>query len=247
MDIEALGGIVAESLVERGLVREPLDLFGLQPEPLAALNLGTEDEPRVFGPKNAAKLLEAVERARTLPLSRWLHAIGIPQVGTTMAHHVATCHRDLAAVADSALLRDLVRLFDRQDALRELNPNAVRNRALSPGERQDLQRQYREAEAEIAELGERLTAAGLVQTSEAKGKKGDYVMTDIGPKAAQSLLEFFAEPAGQAILARLRELGISPQGEEPAAAGADHCRQATLLKDGNSNRERPARRRWLAI
>ncbi|MDX9979494.1 MAG: NAD-dependent DNA ligase LigA [Lentisphaeria bacterium] len=219
MDIEALGGIVAEKLVERGLVREPLDLFDLEAESLGKLNLGTEEEPRVFGAKNAAKLREAVERARTLPLGRWLHALGIPQVGVTMARHVATCHPNLEAVAGSALLRDLVRLFDRQDALRELNPNAVRNRALSPGEKQDLQRQYRAAEAEIAELGERLAAAGLVQTSEAKGKKGDYVMTDIGPKAAESLLEFFAGPTGQAMLARLRELGISPRGEEPPAAG----------------------------
>ncbi len=219
MDIEALGGIVAEKLVERGLIREPLDLFDLEADSLGKLNLGTEEEPRVFGAKNAAKLREAVERARTLPLGRWLHALGIPQVGVTMARHVATCHPDLEAVADSALLRDLVRLFDRQEALRELNPNAVRNRALGPGEKQELQRQYRAAEAEIAELGERLAAAGLVQTSEAKGKKGDYVMTDIGPKAAESLLDFFAGPTGQAILARLRELGISPKGEEPTAAG----------------------------
>lgn len=219
MDIEALGGIVAEKLVERGLVREPLDLFDLEADSLAKLNLGSEEDPRVFGAKNAAKLCEAVERARTLPLGRWLHALGIPQVGVTMARHVATCHPDLEAVADSALLRDLVRLFDRQEALRELKPGAARNRARSPEEKQELQRQYHEAEAEIAELGERLTAVGLVQTSAAKGRKGDYVMTDIGPKAAQSLLDFFAGPAGQAILARLRELGISPKGEEPVAAG----------------------------
>src|SRR5438477_9662068 len=43
LDIESLGGIVAEKLVERGLVKEPLDLFGLKLEPLARLNLGTDD------------------------------------------------------------------------------------------------------------------------------------------------------------------------------------------------------------
>ncbi len=219
MDIEALGGIVAENLVERGLVREPLDLFDLQLDPLARLNLGTENEPRVFGAKNAAKLLEAVERARTLPLSRWLHAIGIPQVGSTMAHHVANCHRDLAAVADSALLREFVRLFERQDALRDLNPNAVRNRNLPPLEKQELQRQLTEAEAEVARLGGSLTEVGLVRTSEAKGATS-YVTTDIGPKAAQSILDFFAGPVGQALLARLAELGINPQGEEPPDANA---------------------------
>ena len=49
MDIEALGGIVAEKLVERGLVTEPLDLFRLRAGILALLNLGTDDEPRVLG------------------------------------------------------------------------------------------------------------------------------------------------------------------------------------------------------
>ena len=53
LDIESIGGIVADKLVERGLVREPLDLFDLKVEQLAKLNLGTEEAPRVFGEKNA--------------------------------------------------------------------------------------------------------------------------------------------------------------------------------------------------
>src|SRR6266446_5656908 len=53
LDIESVGGIVADKLVERGLVREPLDLFDLRIEQLAKLNLGTDETPRVFGEKNA--------------------------------------------------------------------------------------------------------------------------------------------------------------------------------------------------
>src|SRR5262249_43771076 len=41
LDLESLGGIVAQKLVERGLVKEPLDLFGLSKDQLAKLNLGT--------------------------------------------------------------------------------------------------------------------------------------------------------------------------------------------------------------
>jgi DNA ligase (NAD+) len=213
MDIEALGGIVAEKLVERGFVSEPLDLFDVKLDPLAGLNLGTDEEPRVLGPKNAAKLLEAVERARELPLARWLHAIGIPQVGATVARNVANCHADFAAVASSALLRDLVRLFELQDSLRELNPNAVRNRKRSDEEKQELTRQLAEAESEIAKLGERLAAVELVRTSDAKS--GGYVTTDIGPKTARSILDFFDSEAGKALLARLHELGIDPKGTAP--------------------------------
>src|ERR1043166_2281893 len=53
LDIESIGGIVADKLVERGLLREPLDLFSLKTEQLANLILGTEEAPRVFGGKNA--------------------------------------------------------------------------------------------------------------------------------------------------------------------------------------------------
>lgn len=60
LDIESLGGIVAEKLVERGLVDEPLDLFNITKEQLGKLNLGTDDEPRVFGEKNATKVIEAL-------------------------------------------------------------------------------------------------------------------------------------------------------------------------------------------
>src|SRR5215475_13586064 len=53
LDIESIGGIVADKLVERGHVRDPLGLFDLKTEELARLNLGTEEAPRVFGEKNA--------------------------------------------------------------------------------------------------------------------------------------------------------------------------------------------------
>src|SRR5204862_4530185 len=55
LDIESVGGIVADKLVESGLVRGPLDLFELKMEQLARLNLGTDEEPRIFGEKNATK------------------------------------------------------------------------------------------------------------------------------------------------------------------------------------------------
>ena len=116
LDIESLGGIVSDKLIERGLVREPLDLFELKLEPLAKLNLGTDESPRVFGEKNATKALQAIERARTFPLSRWIFALGIPEVGKTTAQDLAKFHPDLEAVAGSAMLRDVV---DYHSAVRE--------------------------------------------------------------------------------------------------------------------------------
>jgi DNA ligase (NAD+) len=108
LDIESIGGIVADKLVERGLVREPLDLFELKTEQLAKLNLGTDEAPRVFGEKNATKAIQAIERARSAPLSRWLFALAIPDVGKTTATQLARFHASIGDVANSELLRDVV-------------------------------------------------------------------------------------------------------------------------------------------
>src|SRR5256886_15219452 len=108
LDIESVGGIVADKLVERGFVREPLDLFGLKVEQLAKLNLGTEENPRVFGEKNATKAMQSIERARTLPFSRWLYALAIPDGGKTTATDLAHFHETIEDVAGSKLLRDVV-------------------------------------------------------------------------------------------------------------------------------------------
>src|SRR3984893_10370347 len=108
LDIESIGGIVADKLVERALVREPLDLFELKIDQLARLNLGTEENPRVFGEKNATKAIQAIERAKTFPLSRWLYALAIPEVGKTTATDLARFHETIDAAANFKFLRDAV-------------------------------------------------------------------------------------------------------------------------------------------
>jgi DNA ligase (NAD+) len=228
LDLEGLGGIVAESLVEQGLVREPLDLFTIGTAALASLNLGTAAEPRLFGPKNAAKLVETVSRARTLPLQRWVYALGIPDVGASTAFHLGRLHRDLEDLAASAFLRDLVAFADCQDALRARRaaPPAARQPAADspPPDRAALL-------AQLTALAARLQAAGLLQVSAAKKASAavpTYACTCIGYQTAQSVIAFFAAPASQALLQRLRELGIRPPGQataeqpptDPAAAPA---------------------------
>src|SRR4029077_9978524 len=101
LDIESVGGIVADKLVERGLVPEPLDLFQLKVSQLARLNLGSDEAPRIFGEKNATKAIQAIERARTFPVSRWLFALAIPNVGKTTATQLARFHHTIEDVAHS--------------------------------------------------------------------------------------------------------------------------------------------------
>ena len=205
LDIDGLGGIVADALIVRGLVDDPLDVFALTLEPLAKLNLGTDDEPRIFGEKNARKLLDAAERAKSLPLARWLHALAIPEVGETTAHDLAQHHETLEAVADSPLLRDVL----------------------------DLDRLRAEKNKDAADaIGRRLIESGFGQSSKkAKADPRDAVVV-VGPVIARATLDWFASDRGREVLKRLRQLSIAPRGKIHSAAGGHIFSGKTLVLTG---------------
>ena len=191
LDIESVGGIVADKLVESGLIREPLDLFELKTEQLAKLNLGTDEEPRVFGEKNATKAIRAIERARTLPLSRWLFALAIPDVGRTTATQLAHFHETIEDVANSPLLKDVSQYH-----------------------------QKREEKEDAKEIADRLIQTGFAKPSKSKAEKSRGITTEVGPVVAQSVLDFFASAAGKNTLRRIKELGIHPKTEKVSAKKA---------------------------
>ena len=108
LDIEGIGTTVAEKLVERGLIQSPLELFEIPETTLATLNLGTEESPRIFGEKNAAKIVQARERAvKEMPLARWLFAMGISQVGESSARELSRLHRSFGELSRSPILAEL--------------------------------------------------------------------------------------------------------------------------------------------
>ena len=234
LDIEGVGGVVSEKLVERGLVREPLDLFGVPQSDLARLNLGTDEEPRVFGEKHAARVRSALEAARTASLQRWLFALGIPRIGKTVAAETARRHPDLHAVADSPLLRDLLKVGELQELLRLKHPRARDNRALPEAKKAELAAACDAARAELAQLAGPLLEAGLLRPKTgASATEHDYVTTVVGPDAAQQILNFFASEAGRAFLERLDALGIRPCSERPAAPeGAGSLAGKTFVLTG---------------
>lgn len=219
LDLEALGGIVADALVERGLVQEPLDVFKLQLPQLAALNLGTDDEPRTFGEKNATKLLAAVERAKSMPLARWLHALAIPEIGEETARDLAQFHESLEAIATSPLLRDVLALDRLRRDVEASSPRSKANKDKTEMEKQQLASRQAELLAEANAVGARLIAARFAGPAKKKSATDADAVVAIGPVAAKATLDWFDGPLGQQTLARLQELGISPRGGVPKAAG----------------------------
>jgi len=224
LDIEGIGGVVSEKLVESGLAKEPLDLFDLTVAKLAVLNLGTPDEPRVFGEKNAAKVVDALDRACTLPLSRWLHALGIQNVGETAAYQLARAHADFNAVAHSPTLQGLIELRTLVEEAREANPESRDNKKKDAAERERLAARQRDLNARIEQIAGRLNEAGaVVRVTRREKSKSTFpplleVVTEIEPDVARSVVEFFASDVGKAIVRRMSRLGIAPQGG--AGAGA---------------------------
>src|SRR5437667_1822396 len=190
LDIESVGGIVADKLVERGLVREPLDLFELKVQQLGKLNLGTEENPRIFGEKNATKAIQSIERARTLPLSRWLYALAIPDVGKTTATDLARFHETIEDVANSKLLRGVIAYHESKN-----------DKSRGGGTK---------------EIAERLIKAGFAAPSKSSPRrvsprrpdkidKHAGIVTEVGPVVAQSVLDFFSGAAGKRVLQRMRQ------------------------------------------
>jgi DNA ligase (NAD+) len=186
LDIEGVGETVAEALIREGAkpesaiqVRTPLDLFTLTLDALANLNLGTEDEPRRFGEKNAAKVIEALERARGKSLDRWLFAMGIRQVGESAARELSRLHASLNEIASSPILAEL-RHDTRNDAKKKndlLVPYAISG-DVGPAVAESLG-EFFESEAG-AHVLHRLDELGINPRS-----------TNYAPKAAEADLSLF--------------------------------------------------------
>ena len=90
MDIEHLGGKTIQMLMNEGVVRDPADIFTLDPEVLL--------EREGWGDTSVGNLMTAIEAAKDRPLGRLLTALGIPLVGGTVARVLARRFRSLDAL-----------------------------------------------------------------------------------------------------------------------------------------------------
>lgn len=206
LDLENLGGAVADALVRTGAVKDVFDLFGLRAESLGELNLGTVEAPRVLGVKNATKIVEAIARARSLPLDRWLLALQIRDVGGATAQDIAAVHGTLERVAHSEVLPKLARLADVTEEMARISPRSRLNPPKDEADRASRATRHAELTCEQSEL-EALRAA----TPGADR---------IGAEVARHTVAFFASERGRRALERLAGLDIAPVAARLASAPA---------------------------
>ncbi|MEA3344915.1 MAG: NAD-dependent DNA ligase LigA [Chloroflexota bacterium] len=93
MEIEGLGGRIAQRLVSEGLLRDVADIYYLREEDLLPLE--------GFADKKVGNLMEAIEASKKRPLSRLITALGIHYVGSVVARLLAERYRSLEALMEA--------------------------------------------------------------------------------------------------------------------------------------------------
>jgi DNA ligase (NAD+) len=93
MDIEGVGEVLVDQLVDAGLVRSFADLYRLKAGDLMKLER--------MGEKSAANVIASIEASKSRPLERVIAGLGIRHVGTTVARLLAGEFESLEALENA--------------------------------------------------------------------------------------------------------------------------------------------------
>ncbi len=99
-DIEGFGDKLIEQFFHDGLIKTPADIFTLEERERRGLLKLTEREG--FGELSVRNLFNAIEARRTLPLNRFIYALGIRHVGETNARRLARHFETFEALRKTA-------------------------------------------------------------------------------------------------------------------------------------------------
>ncbi len=111
LDIEGLGYMTGMALLDRGIVKDPADIFTLSAEDLAQLP--------GFADRSISNLLASIERAKDRPLWRLLTALNIRHVGTHVAQVLANGFGSIDAL--------MVASVEAIDDVEEIGPEIARS------------------------------------------------------------------------------------------------------------------------
>ncbi|MEY4782765.1 MAG: hypothetical protein RIR41_700 [Pseudomonadota bacterium] len=231
-DIEGLGAKQIEEFFAAGVMTAPQHIFALEAQ-IAKAGLPPLAQWEGYGETSAKKLFDAIDKARTQPLDRFLNALGIRHVGETNALLLARHFGGIVEIEEMAARAGEQRPNDayrRLEAVEGIGPGA-REKLLDAapglpsqqpvsaddtlenalGSIDGLNKKARAALA--AEHGDWETFRSEVQSA-AKGRPGEYLVVlaainGFGSVAAEALVDFFAEPHNRDVVeALLREVTI---------------------------------------
>ena len=139
MNIDGMGESLATQLIDRGLVRNVADIYGLSKKDLLSLDR--------FADKSAQNILDEIENSKKLPLERVTYGLGIRMVGERTAQFLAE-H------------------FGSMEALEQAGVEELQN------------------------------------------------VDEVGPRIAESIVEFFSIPANRKLVDRLSQAGLTLKGKK---------------------------------
>lgn len=223
LDIDGLGETVAEALVRHGHAKSPLDLFSLTEETLANLNLGTEESPRRFGEKNAAKVIAALEAARAKPLHKWLFAMGIRQLGESAAKELTRLILELKEIPDSITLHNIAERGFKDTWLKKFPANPKKEK-IDPQEKLRRTKIAEEYRSDVKKLTDEL--------------KPFSISSELGGVSAQNTLEYFTSEAGELVLKKLSEFGINPISDNYAPIAKEPTVKKNQTRTTATNRQK---------
>ncbi len=116
LDIEGLGDAVVEQLVASGRFAQPWEIFAIPGFEGGGLPFVAGLER--LAEKSGLNLLEALAAAKTKPLARWIHALGIPFVGAKTSELLAEAHPSLEQLWSTT--------EDQLQAVEEVGPKVAR-------------------------------------------------------------------------------------------------------------------------
>jgi DNA ligase (NAD+) len=240
MDIDGLGEKLVDQLVERGLVRDPADLYALQREQLVGLER--------MGEKSANNLLAALERSKATSLARFLYALGIREVGEAtaeaLARHFVALEPLLDATAETFIQERGVRGIGAvtagslvaalaQDAGRNGAPPDLVEWLLGLG----VRGLGREAAIRLVERFESADALRQAVVDDLRSERRS-VVEGVGPVVAEHLLGFFRERHNREVIAKLLGAGIRWGGPSPSAQDVPALADKTCVITGTLSRPR---------
>ncbi len=168
-NIKGLGKKIIDRFLDEGLIGDVEDIFPLDTSDISVLER--------FGEKSATNLIEEIHKAKHITLSRFLYALGIPQVGEETA-----------------------------DTLARRIENDISSKKISI--------------LHVAEQGKNYSLETLQELS------------DIGPKVAESIFEWFHDSHNQTVLKKLENAGVvlekTKQKKQGVLSGKTFCITGTL-------------------
>jgi DNA ligase (NAD+) len=221
-DIEGLGEKLIELFFTEGLIRTPADIFMLQARDGKSKPPLREWEG--FGETSARNLFNAIDARRTIPLNRFLFALGIRHVGETNARRLARHFGDWDSLRDAARAESAAEEISAIGGIGPVVAEAIADFFAEPRNEAALDALVKEVTIEPMEAiaaGHPLAGQTIVFTGSLEKMTRDEakaIAERLGAKVSGSISAktnlVVAGPGAGSKLAKARELGVETVDED---------------------------------